>query len=110
MASGSGSRERSSSVSSSQDEEEELSSVYDFVEVCAPKPPDPGRIGEASSSRPRERTSSRAGRSLDDNEDARFEVENTEAGVVVRTDEDVRREWLSFREKRKDDEAGKSEQ
>lgn len=73
------------------EDDDELSSVYDFIEVCA-----------AGSSR---LTPPLAGPSsartvpllLDDDDDAQEEEEDKTAGEVLYTDEDVRRKWLEGR-------------
>ena len=72
------------------EDEDELSTLYDFIEVCVPGPS--RRIdAEPGLANPR------APIALDDEDDDREEEEDLSAGEVIFTDEKVRREWLEGR-------------
>ncbi|EPS93348.1 hypothetical protein FOMPIDRAFT_1056053 [Fomitopsis schrenkii] len=72
------------------EDEDELSTLYNFIEVCVPGPS--RRIdAELGLANPR------APIALDDEDDDREEEEDMSAGEVIFTDEKVRREWLEGR-------------
>ncbi|EPS93774.1 hypothetical protein FOMPIDRAFT_92644 [Fomitopsis schrenkii] len=64
-------KDRSEDLDNPDEDEDELSTLYDFIEVCVP--------------------------ALDDEDDDREEEEDLSAGEVIFTDEKVHREWLEGR-------------
>ena len=85
-------QEQDANVADEWDEEDdgEMSSLYDFIEVCAPGPSQPGPS--------RQRLSRRISIVLDDDDDERVEEENTSAGHIIDTDAAVRFRWRRWRE------------
>ena len=73
------------------EDEDELSTLYDFIDVCVPGPSRRIDAEGAGSANPR------APIALDDEDDDREEEEDTSAGEVIFTDGKVRREWLEGR-------------
>ncbi|EPS92722.1 hypothetical protein FOMPIDRAFT_1056616, partial [Fomitopsis schrenkii] len=84
------SHQRLESPDADEDEEDDLSSVYDFIEVCTAGPSriDPTPGGSSTQRPPLV---------LDDDDDEQEEEEDETAGKVLFTDEDVRQKWLESR-------------
>lgn len=82
------------------DDEDDLSSLYDFIEVCAPQGSNSGGGGEAGPSRPSASTGTRqTALALDDDyDDERVEEEDEEAAKIIRVDKAVRGRWRQARE------------
>lgn len=83
-------QQRLESPDTDEDEEDDLSSVYDFIEVCTAGPSriDPTPGGSSTQRPPLV---------LDDDDDEQEEEEDETAGKVLFTDEDVRQKWLESR-------------
>lgn len=81
---------------SDEDEDGELSSLYDFIEVCEAGPSNSGRRinPEPPPISPSPSPSSRRLPTLLDEGDDQCEVEEKSAGRVLTTDLSVRRKWL----------------
>lgn len=92
MSDGDDSQDIPSNDSVEDEEEEDLSSVYDFVELCAPGPSQP-----SSHLPPPDSGNRRIAIELDEEDDAREVEEDESAGQVIGMDEAVRLKWVEGR-------------